>query len=90
MARQLPGDDEFLLVAAGEALDRRVNAVCPHVELLDQRLSVAFDRADIEQAERRERRPVVALQNRVLGQRQLAAPRRSRRNPQEYARSVFD
>jgi hypothetical protein len=69
ITRKFPGDYEFLLVAAGKALNRRVNAVCSNVELMDQRLSVAFDRWGIEKTKRCERRSVVALQNGVLGQR---------------------
>jgi len=36
ITRKFPGDHEFLLVAAGKALDRRVNAVRSNVELMDQ------------------------------------------------------
>ena len=69
---EFPGQDDLLLVAAGQRAHRRVRGLGADVELLHPLGRVAGDGAQVEVDARGERRPVVAVQDHVVGHREGA------------------
>ena len=69
---EFPGQDDLLLVAAGQRAHRRVRRLGADVELLHPFGRVAGDGAQVQVDARGERRPVVAVQDHVVGHREGA------------------
>ena len=72
LAPDLPGQDDLLLVAAGERARRGGGGSGADVELLDQRGRVGADRGQLQVDAGGERRPVVGVEDEVLGDRERA------------------
>ena len=72
LAPDLPGQDDLLLVAARERARRGGGRSGADVELLDQRGRVGADRGQLQVDAGGERRPVVGVEDEVLGDRERA------------------
>ena len=73
VAGELPGDDHLLLVAAREGVDRRRSVLGVRTSnSLHERLGVALDGLVVAQAPAGERRPSVAVEHEVVGDRERA------------------
>ena len=77
VAGELAGDDDLLLVAARQRRRPARRRRRPDVEVLDPLLGGRLDRGVVAQDAARVRRPVVAGQDQVVGDRERAAPARS-------------
>src|SRR5262249_16570848 len=68
-ALDLAGQDDFLLIAAGEIARLLVDALQAHVVRLDEACRMVARGGEVEQAMSRERRPAIVTQHDVGGDR---------------------